>query len=106
MNTKIKYGSKELEKDFGPLTFGKALESHRLAEELSVKDFAKLLKISSQSLCDLEKGRRVPSPERAAKIANKLKEPSTFWIKLALQDLLRTQKINLKVELLEIKKAS
>ncbi len=41
--------------------------------------------------------RRIPSPGRAAKIARKLGEPEAFWIKLALQDLLRKEKNNLAV---------
>ncbi len=45
---------------------------------------------------DWLKGMR-PSPGRAAKIAGKLGEPEAFWIKLALQDLLRKEKINLSV---------
>ncbi|WPU65808.1 helix-turn-helix transcriptional regulator [Peredibacter starrii] len=94
---KIKYGSKELEKDFGRLTFGKLLEAYRLADELSQKEFAKILGISQASLCDLEKGRRIPSPERAALIACKLKEPESYWVQLALQDQLNHVGLNLKV---------
>ena len=98
---KIKYGVKEAERDYGPLTFAKVLEAHRLGEEISQKDFAKLLGISQQSLCDLEKGRKIPSAERASKIAEKLGEPSDFWIKLALQDMLRVQHFNFEVSLSE-----
>jgi len=94
---KIKYGLKELERDFGPLTFGRLIEAYRLGEEMSQKDFAKFLKISPASLCDLEKGRRIPSPQRAAHIARKLKEPEAFWIQLALQGHLDEAGINLKV---------
>lgn len=97
MNIKIKYGTKELERDYGPLTFANTLESHRLCEEMSQKEFAKVLGISQASLCDLEKGRRIPTPERAAKIAKKLKEPPAHWIQLALQDQLNELGIKLKV---------
>ncbi len=91
------YGTADLEKEFGVLTFGNALFSYRKGESISQKEFAKTLGISSQSLCDIEKERRIPSPGRAAKIARKLGEPEAFWIKLALQDLLRKEKINLAV---------
>lgn len=91
------YGTSDLEKDFGPLTFGASLASHRKGEELSQKEFAVMLEISPQSLCDIEKERRIPSPSRAAKIARKLKEPEAFWIQLALQDLLRKESIDLEV---------
>ena len=96
MNTKD-YGTADLEKEFGSLTFGNALSSYRKGESISQKGFAKILEISSQSLCDIEKERRIPSPGRAAKIARKLDEPEAFWIKLALQDLLRKEKIDLVV---------
>ena len=96
MTTK-KYGAKELEKDYGALTFGEALESYRLGEQLPQKDFAQRLGISQSSLCDLEKGRRIPSAGRATAIAKKLKEPEAFWVQLAIQDSLREQDIKLKV---------
>src|SRR3954468_5498341 len=80
MSTRKHYTVTDLEKEFGPLTFGNTLESYRLAEEKSQKDFAKKLGITPQSLCDLEKGRRVPSIERAAKIAKKLGEPVETWV--------------------------
>lgn len=98
MNTKKqKYGLHALEQDFGPFTFGKLLESYRLSEELSQKQFAKILGISQASLCDLEKGRRIPSPERAAKIARKLREPESFWVQLSLQDQLNEAGLKLRV---------
>lgn len=97
MNINKKYGLAELTEDFGILTFGNALLSYRLGEELTQKEFAKLLSISSQSLCDIEKERRVPSPKRAEKIAKQLNEPIAFWVQLALQDMLRVEKINLSI---------
>jgi len=89
MTTEKKYGRAELAKEYGPLTFGRALWSHRKCEEISQKDFAKMLGISPSSLCDLEKGRKLPSVNRAAKIANILDQPEKIWIRLALQDMLR-----------------
>ena len=97
MNAKNRYDLKDLETDFGPLTFGDALSSYRLGEELSQKEFSLILGISSQSLCDIEKGRRIPSPSRAAKIARLIKEPESFWIRLALQDTLRKEKLDFTV---------
>jgi len=99
MTTKFKhYGTKEFEQDYGALTFGKLLESHRLSEEVSQKDFAKFLGISASSLCDLEKGRKIPSPRRAALIAKKLGVSTKLWIKVALQDYLSKEGIeNIKL---------
>jgi transcriptional regulator with XRE-family HTH domain len=78
-------------------TFGKALSSYRLNAELNQKEFSKLLGITPQSLCDIEKGRRIPTPSRAARIAKCIKEPESTWINLALQDMMRKEKLNYKV---------
>ncbi len=52
-----------------PLTLGGLLESIRLGEEISQAAFAEKLGISVSHLCDIEKGRKVVSPERAARFA-------------------------------------
>jgi len=96
MTTKT-YGTKELREEFGLLTFGRALEAQRKCEELSQASFAKQLGISAQSLCDIEKGRRVPTPKRAAKIADQIGQPANFWIQLAFQDMLRKEHLDYKV---------
>jgi len=97
MNTKLEYGTSELAKEFGELTFGNALLSYRLGENKSQREFAKILGISPQSLCDIEKERKIPSPGRAAKIATKLNEPIAFWVQLALQDMIKTEELDLSV---------
>jgi len=99
MSTKIKYGVKELERKIGPLTFGKLLESHRKADELSQKEFAEMLGISQSSLCDLEKGRKIPSASRALSIAQTLGLSENLWVEVALQDQLNEQGIELKVSI-------
>lgn len=91
-----KYGLKELEKEYGKLTFGDALKSFRLCEEISQKEFSKMLNMSQSSLCDLEQGRRIPSVKRAAKIAKLIRMPDSTWIELSIQDSLRRE--NLKYE--------
>ena len=96
MNTK-KYGSKELEKEYGTLTFGRALWAHRKCEDISQKDFAKELGISPQSLCDIEKERKIPSVKRAARIAKQIGEPMVTWVELAIQDMLREAELEYKV---------
>ncbi|MEI8346638.1 MAG: helix-turn-helix transcriptional regulator [Pseudomonadota bacterium] len=98
MTTKRHYGTKELARDFGELTFGNALESYRLGKAMSQVEFAEFLGLSPSALCDLEKGRRIPTPGRAAKIAKKIKEPEAFWVQLALQDELNKEKLDLRVE--------
>ena len=110
MNTKkrVKYGTKEVTKDFGELTFAQVLLAHRQGEGLSQADMAEELGISRQSLCDLEKGRKIPSPSRAAKIARILGMLPESFIELALQDQLRSEKLNftIKIEPKPKKKAS
>ncbi len=101
MNIKEKYGTKEMERDFGPVTFGSALESFRKCEELTLREFSARLEISVQNLCDLEKGRKVPSASRAAKIARIIGEPESYWIQLAFQDTLRKENFTFKVKIEE-----
>ena len=69
MSTKSYF--EKLEKQYGKLTFGSMLKSLRLSDEISQTAFAKKLGLSVQNLNDLEKGRRVPTASRAAKIAKK-----------------------------------
>ena len=102
MTTKKKYyGLKKLknkiEKERGPITFGKTLEAFRKCEEMTQKELAKVLGISVSSLCDLEKGRKIPSPKRAYEMASTLKMCTSLWVQTAIQDKLRQQKINLVV---------
>ena len=97
MTTKKIFGTKELEKEVGGPTFGKLLESHRKSDEMSQKKFAEILGISQSSLCDLEKGRKIPSPSRASSIARLLGLSENLLVEVALQDQLNEQGINLKV---------
>jgi transcriptional regulator with XRE-family HTH domain len=62
----------KLEKKYGVMTFADMLRAWREAEEMSQTAFAKKVGLSVQNLNDLEKGRRIPSPSRAAKIAKRL----------------------------------
>ena len=99
MPIKKHYTLQEMERDFGPLTFGKTLAAYRQAEEMTAKEFSKMLGMTPQSLCDLEKGRKLPSVGRAAKIARKLGEPVESWISLALEDQVRQADLRYRVEL-------
>lgn len=89
--------SKDLFSDYGDLSFGEVLRSFRLSDEITQVKFAKKLEISAANLCDLEKGRKVPSPSRAAKIAKKLGLPPELLVQIALQDQLFQEKLNFKV---------
>lgn len=80
-----------------PETFGGLLEAIRLSDEQSQVDFAKKLKISRSQLCDLEKGRKKVSPERAARYAKILGYSERSFVELALQDLLVESGMSFKV---------
>ncbi len=97
MTIRKKYTSKDLFEEYGDLTFGEVLLSFRESDEKSQAAFAKELGLSASNLCDLEKGRKLPSPSRAVKIAKKLGVSETLLVQLALQDLLRREKLKFKV---------
>lgn len=99
MSTKKLVGIESLEAKFGPMTVGLFLKAFREGDEFSQVDFAKKLKISRANLCDLEKERKLVSPERAAKFARILKVPESALVRLALQDLLRAAHLDYQVEL-------
>jgi transcriptional regulator with XRE-family HTH domain len=81
----------------GPLTFGAAVEALRVGEEISQAEFARKLRVSRQYLCDIEKGRRLVSPEQAARFAKAFGHPPNVLVRLALQDAVRASGLKLKV---------
>ena len=83
----------------GPLTLARALESVRKSEELSQDACAKKLGVSKSHLCDVEKGRKTVSPERAAKWARILRYPESVLVRLAIQAELDAAGLKYKVEI-------
>ena len=96
---KFDFYSDELRKKYGRITFGRFLLSWRDAEGTSQVAFAKKLGLSSANLCDLEQGRRVPSPSRARGIAKKLGLPEKGVIAIALEDALARNGMKYTVKL-------
>lgn len=90
-----------LEKELGKLTLGKLFYAIRAGEEISQEEFAKLLKISKSHLCDIEKGRKFVSPERAAKFAKKLGYSQKQFIRLSLQDIVNQSGLKFRVSVEE-----
>ena len=82
----------------GPLTLGAALSGLREADERSLAEYAKLLGVSRAHLCDIEQGRRAVSPERAARFAQALGQSEAQFVRLALQDQIRSAGLRLIVE--------
>ena len=64
--------------------FSTMLRSIREADEISQIEFANILGISRQNLCDIEKKRKGVSPERAANFARILGYPETVFVMLGI----------------------
>ena len=92
------HGLESLERRLGKMTIADFLRSWRLSEEISAKDFAKKLKMSPANLCDIEKGRKGVSPEKAEEIARILGYSKTVLIRLALQEQLCTAGLHYLVD--------
>lgn len=99
MTINKKIASEYLDKKYGEMSLGDFLRSLRESDEISQVDFSARLKISRANLCDIEKNRKLVSPERAARFSKILNFPEKFFVKLALEDLLRQSKLKYQVEL-------
>jgi transcriptional regulator with XRE-family HTH domain len=84
----------------GPLTFGQLMLSIREGEELSQEEFGQLLGLSKQKVCDYEKERRLPSPEKAAEFARKLGYIPESFAKLVIEAEIR--RIGLKLKVIDV----
>jgi len=81
-----------------PLSLGTALRAIREGEGWSQTDMGQKLGVSRAHICDIEKGRRSISPERAAYWAKVLGYPEKQMVRLALQALLDEAGLGLKVD--------
>jgi DNA-binding XRE family transcriptional regulator len=97
MNTK-NVTTKDIEKMYGPLTFGGMLKAYRQGEELTQVEMAKKLKISKQALNDIENGRKIPSIKRAIILAIKIDVIPELAVELVLQDQISREHLNLIVK--------
>ncbi len=101
-NNKIKYGLKELQKDRGTMTFARLLLSYRLSQGWTQQELARKisgLSLTRGNICDYEKGRKVPSPAYAEKIAKKLGEIPSYWLEVAIQDMLRKENLEYTINI-------
>lgn len=90
MNTKNKIRAKiAIRTVLGDISFGEMIFSYRQAQEITQVEMAERLNISKQDLCNIEKGRKYVSVERAISFAKSLGMPSKTFAKYALQDQLR-----------------
>lgn len=97
MSTKM-VTTKDIEKNFGPLTFGNLLRAHREADELSQVQMAKKIKLSKQALNDIENGRKIPSVSRAVALAKKVGILPELAVELVLQDQINREKLKMVVK--------
>jgi transcriptional regulator with XRE-family HTH domain len=81
----------------GPLTLAGTLEAIREGEGMSQAEFARMLGLSRQHFCDIEKGRKAVSPERAAKFAGALGYSEAQFVRLALQGMVDAAGLKLTV---------
>jgi DNA-binding XRE family transcriptional regulator len=79
------------------LSLGQFLKAHRQGEELSQVEFAKLLGVSRQRMCDLEANRSNVSIKFCKELAAKLNLPPEWIVKIALQHQLDQAGVNLKI---------
>lgn len=84
----------------GPLTFGQLINSLRKCDEWSQVKLAAKMGISKAYLCDIEKERRLVSPELAAHFAKVMGYSLNQFVALALEDQLMKAGLKLRVELL------
>lgn len=81
------------------LTLGSFILAIRQGEELSQVEFAKTLGVSRQVLCDIEHGRRIISPKKAAEFADLLGYSKKQFVRLCLQDMIDRDRLGLIVEI-------
>jgi transcriptional regulator with XRE-family HTH domain len=83
------------------LTLGGLILSIRKGEEMSQIEFAELIGVSKQYLCDVEHQRRIVSPKAAISFATKLGYSTDQFVRLCLQDIVDREGINLIVNVKE-----
>ena len=89
---------KKLEKIAGEkLTFASFISAIRLGDEISQVEFATILGVSKQYLCDVEHGRRSVSIAIAAAWAKTLGYSPDQFVRLTIQDELIKSKLKLIV---------
>lgn len=100
MTTKKSSAIRALEKIRGGyLSFGAMLESIRKSDEITQVELARKMDISKAHLCDIEKGRRQVSLERAMQFAKVLGYSPTQFAAKSLEDQARAAGLKVKIRL-------
>jgi transcriptional regulator with XRE-family HTH domain len=98
MSTRSKFGKKSLDERLGVMTLASFLSSWRESEEMTQVAFAKKLGISPANLCDIEKGRQIVSPKKAAEIAKRIGYSETVLVELVINEQLAAEGLKLRVK--------
>jgi transcriptional regulator with XRE-family HTH domain len=98
MSTKSKFGKNSLDERLGVMTLASFLSSWRESEQMTQVAFAKKLGISPANLCDIEKGRQLVSPKKAAQIAKKIGYSETVLVELVINEQLAAEGLKLRVK--------
>ena len=93
------YGLKNLGKRLGKLSVGEFLHTWRTTEEMTLKQFGKLTGLSTANICDIEKGRKGVSPEKAEQIAKAIGVPPALLVRLSIEESLQSAGLRYKVEI-------
>jgi transcriptional regulator with XRE-family HTH domain len=97
MSIKTKHGRESLEKKLGPMTLAAFLASWRESLEMTQAIFAKKLGISASNLCDIEKGRQIVSPKKAAEIAKKIGYSEAVLVEMVINEQLAADGLKMRV---------
>jgi transcriptional regulator with XRE-family HTH domain len=81
-----------------PLSLGALLAAIREGEGWSQTRMGEFLGVSRAHVCDIEKGRRLVTPDRAVRWAKALGYGEKQFVRLALQDQLRAAGVKMKVD--------
>jgi len=87
-----------LEKRLGVMTLAAFLSSWRESLGITQAAFAKKLGISPANLCDIEKGRQIVSPKKAAEIAKKIGYSEAVLVELVINEQLAAEGLKLRVK--------
>ena len=98
INKKVN-AKKSIRKLTGHVSFGEVLNSFRVSKDLSQVEMANVLGVSKQDLCNIEKGRKIVSIERAMRFAKSLKHSPTVFVKYVIEDQLHRAGLPRKIKI-------
>lgn len=82
-----------------PIRFGSMIRSLRKCDEISQVELAKKMGVTRAYLCDVEKGRHVPTIDLALRMAKVMGYLPEQFVSMALQDQLDKAGLKMRVEL-------